>query len=171
VGLFLGQPADLVRFDLPTLTAGFTYSQAFEIFGPLVALITGSASITAHATIVYDTLGLQEFFTDHNALDLLDGFYIVADGTPNITINAGLSAGVALDLGIIDGGVAGGIFATINISLHDPDHDGKLRFKELEQEILTMPQCLFDLSGRLFFRLYAFLDVNLFFFSIHKQFN
>jgi hypothetical protein len=170
-GLFLGQTADLVRFDLPTLTAGFTYSQAFEIFGPLVALITGSASITAHATIVYDTLGLQEFFNDHNALDLLDGFYIVADGTPNITINAGLSAGVALDLGIIDGGVAGGIFATINISLHDPDHDGKLRFKELEQEIVTMPQCLFDLSGRLFFRLYAFLDVNLFFFSIHKQFN
>ena len=33
------------------------------------------------------------------------------------------------------------------------------------------PQCLFDIKGELDFRLYAFLDIDLLFFSIHKEFN
>jgi hypothetical protein len=176
-GLFLGQTADLVDFSLPKISGGFTYTQTFPIFGPLVAVLQGTISFTAQVSGGYDTTGLQELVknptTDPGqiASDLLDGFFLNTK-TPFLIISGGISAGVALDLGIIDAGVSGGIFATANFNFYDPNKTGKLRFGDIAQitDNGTMPECLFDITGNLEFRLFAYLDINLLFFSIHDQF-
>jgi hypothetical protein len=172
--IFLGQTVNLFTFDTPKFTLGFTYTAMFEIFGPLLATLTGNVSATIQFSFGYDTYGIQEFSDadyDPSALpDLLDGFYVVA-GQPNVVLNAGIAAGAELSIGIADAGVQGGIYATVSMSLHDIDHTGKLRIGELGQEILTMPQCLFDVSGDVYVQLTAYFDVNLFLFSIHKSFD
>src|SRR5262249_50521372 len=143
--------------------------------------------------IGYDTKGLKEFFDSgfRNPETLFDGFFIsdtaAADGSgpdvPEVKLTGGLSASAEINLGVARAGVAGGIFAEVDFDLHDPDHDGKIRLDELAKNFLNQatyaddgakllaPLAIFDVTGKIFAKLFAFLKIDLFLFSIDKEFN
>ena len=171
-GLLTGKTEDLFQFDMTTLQLGFNYRAVFPILWPLSATLDGSVSATLHFSFGYDTKGVQEAIQDKNdgpakiATDLLDGFYIdtnPANG-PQISITGGIAAGVALSLEAATAGVEGGIFATINAALLDVSPDHKLRFGDIYQLIHQAdgsinPLGIFDISGQLAFRLYAYVSL------------
>src|SRR5262249_39168955 len=97
--------------------------------------------------------------------DLLDGLFVRTDTGPVLTLSGHIAAGAALSLEAASAGVEGGVFATINASLVDPNGDGKLRPREFVDQLIEDPLGLFDISGGLDFRLFAFVDVD--FLAIH----
>ncbi|MCX7893546.1 MAG: PA14 domain-containing protein, partial [Burkholderiales bacterium] len=190
IGLLLGDNPTLIQFDLPDFSFKFTYSQYFPIFGPLGASITGTLGADIKLPVIgYDTLGVRQFFDSgfRNPELLFNGFFIgdLVNGVdvPELRLTGGLSAGVEINLGIAKAGVAGGIFAEINFDLHDPDKDGKIRLDELAKNFLNQllfapdaekalaPLAIFDVDGRLYAKLFAFLKIDLFLFSIDEEFN
>jgi hypothetical protein len=77
--LLMGQPdVTLVTVTLPEFGFNFFYRQSFPIFGPLVATFGGGIGATIDLTFGYDTHGIQEFLSDKNPVNLLDGFFIQA---------------------------------------------------------------------------------------------
>ncbi len=173
--LLMGQTINLVTYSSPTLTASFNYTQVFPIFGPLVATLGGEVSASLHVAFGYDTFGVQEwahagFAPSELPKDLSDGFYLVADGTPNVALHAGITAGAGINLGLASGGVDGGIFADVNMALHDPDGTGKLRLQTIIHE-LSNPADIFDISGRVYAQLQAYLTVGVGPFSFTKNFD
>src|SRR5262249_2359205 len=59
IQLLLGHDVDLVRVTLPKISGGFTYTQEFPIFGPLVAVLSGGVKLTVQGTFAYDTFGMR----------------------------------------------------------------------------------------------------------------
>src|SRR5262249_4801083 len=95
-----------------------------------------------------------------------------------LQFKAGLWAAAELNLAVARGGVGGGLFADINFDLHDPNKDGRVRITELLTSIinefkygnpLDSPLAIFDISGSLVARLFAFLKIDLFLFSIDEK--
>jgi 6-phosphogluconolactonase (cycloisomerase 2 family) len=161
--LLSGKTADLFQFDMQSLQLGFVFQETFPIVEPLDAVLSGSVNANIHFAFGYDTTGLNEFKIDKNPIDFLDGFYIRSDDGPQITIDAGIGAGAAVGFGPISAGVEGGIFAHITAALYDPNGDGKLRFSEIQQLVDPPggpidPLNLFDISGQLTFRLFAYIN-------------
>ncbi len=195
-GLFLNRPVDLVYFDIPALDVGFLYENFIPVLGPLGVSIRGQlgAYIDFHA-VGYDTFGLQRFASTGfvNPLLLLDGLYLndygTPDGTdmfgdddgdnPELTLSASLSATAELNLGIARGGAEGGVFAEVFFDLYDPLPDGKIRGSEVigvvETELLLGATpieavgALFDISGQLTARLFAFYEINLLLDTIREE--
>jgi hypothetical protein len=122
----------------------------------VTATISGDLSATMHLVAGYDTAGLRELVSDpqHRWTDVFDGFFIDTAQTM-VTVSAGLAAGAALDLLVASGGVEGGLFADVTMRLHDPDKDGKMRWSELLADITTDPLCLFEVTGKVTAKLYA----------------
>src|SRR5205807_5495313 len=126
----------------------------------------------------YDTTGLKEFVDSHKVKDLLDGLFVSdrakADGTgddvPEVVLQAGIEAFGALDVVIASAGVGGGIFATIDMNLHDPNNDGRLRIDEILADLKRGPLCLFDMTGKIDGVLSAFVKVGFSIFSTTKHF-
>src|SRR6185295_8370591 len=116
---------------------------------------------------------------------LFDGLFVSdldAKGkdVPELHFDAGLWAAAELNLGIARGGVGGGLFAEINFNLHDPDHDGKVRIKELITAIgneikygspIASPLAIFDIRGKLTAELFWFIKIDLGFFEINEKGN
>ena len=171
--LLMGQTVNLFLFNTPTLTLGFNYQQQFPIFGPLVATLGGNVSASIHFQFGYDTYGIQEWEHSDFAVsalpDLFDGFYVVA-GTPNVVLNAGITAGAALSIGIASAGVEGGIFANITMSLNDIEGNGKDRLNDIIS-LLENPLDMFDVSGSVYAQLFAYFDLNFLFVHINDTFN
>ena len=160
---------------MPVLDFSFTYTQSFPIYPPLYAKFSGSIGAKVDLTFGYDTLGLQEFFAseDKNPADLLDGFFVkdVDDNGQEIvelTLTGGLTAGASIDLLVAEAGVQGGIFATVEFDLHDPNDDGKVRLSEIVALALEDIRCIFDIHGEITAALEAFLKVDLLILSIDK---
>ena len=94
--------------------------------------------------------------------------------------DGGLSVTAELNLGIARGGAGGGVFIHSEFDLYDPNRDGKVRVSEIIENVvdefqfgepLLAPLAVFDVSGEVTARLFAFFEVNLLFFSIYKEFN
>lgn len=173
--LLMGQTVNLMTFNTPTLAFGFSYNQVFPIFGPLAATLGGNVSASIQFQFGYDTYGIQEFahadFAPSAIPDLFDGFYAVTNGAPNVVLNAGITAGAAISIGVASAGVEGGIFATVDMSLFDPSGTGKLRLNTFIHELETDPLQIFTVSGQVYAQLFAYIDINLFLFSINDTFN
>ena len=173
--LLMGRTVNLMTFNTPTLAFGFSYNQVFPIFGPLAATLGGNVSASIQFQFGYDTYGIQEFahadFAPSAIPDLLDGFYAVTNGAPNVVLNAGITAGAAVSIGVASAGVEGGIFATVDMSLFDPSGTGKLRLNTFIHELETDPLQIFTVSGQVYAQLFAYIDINLFLFSINDTFN
>src|SRR5690606_29100814 len=133
----------------------------------------------------YDTFGLRQFFDGgFRSPDLLiDGVYVsdLVGGVdvPELTLSGFSSAAAELNLGIAKAGVAGGRGASIYCNLHDPSEDGKIRLEEFGNNVLNefrygepllAPLAIFDVTGEIYARLFAFLKIDLFLFSIDKEF-
>ncbi|MEM8790522.1 MAG: matrixin family metalloprotease [Pseudomonadota bacterium] len=191
LGLLLGDPITLVTADLEPLVVGFTYTQFFSIFGPLGISIEFIIEAAADFAFGFDTFGIQEFVDTgaQNPFLILNGFFVSdrenADGTgadvPELTLLGGIVAAAELNLGIARAGVAGGLFIEILFDLFDPDNDGKVRITELFSNIenqlrapgaekLLAPLAIFDVTGRIFAELFAFLKIDFGFFSVEKEF-
>jgi Ca2+-binding RTX toxin-like protein len=172
-GLLMGKDVTLVRWDMPTFKFEFSYSQNFPIFGPLNAHLGGKIGATIDIGFGYDTYGLRLFIEDWNAAHLLEGFFIAdydaaGNERPELTLYGEIFAGASINLMIVEAGVTGGVFATIEFDLNDPNDDGKVRFTELASNALLDPRCIFDIHGELGLFLEAFLKVDLFFLTIDK---
>ena len=170
---------DLVLYDMPTLEIGFTYlSPTIPIIGPLGAVLSGTVGAKIHFAFGYDTTGLKKFVDTHDPADLLTGLFVSdranPDGTgadvPEVVLQAGIEAFGAINVVIASAGVGGGIFATIDMNLHDPNNDGRLRIDEILADLKRGPLCLFDMTGKIDGVLSAFVKVGFSIFSTTKHF-
>ncbi|MEM9213209.1 MAG: Calx-beta domain-containing protein [Cyanobacteria bacterium P01_F01_bin.150] len=186
--LLLGNDVTIFAYDLPSFL--FTLSQNFSIpvIGPL--FIDFNASVGASAGISgfgYDTTGLRQFadgldgirgtaddFSDVS--QIFNGFYVSdrdnADGTgseyPEVSLTGGLEASAQLNVGIGSVGAGGGLYAGVDFDLNDPNDDGKVRADEFAS-LLADPLCMFDVSGELTARLFAYLKLGVGIFSATKR--
>ncbi|MGA8049240.1 MAG: calcium-binding protein [Burkholderiales bacterium] len=189
-GLLMGKNVDLVAYDLGELDFGFEFHQFFSIFGPLGVSIGLIVEIMIDSAFIYDTQGIREFVDSgfKNPALLLDGFAIAADpkldgvDDPELRFFAELQAAAELNLGIARAGVAAAFGFQILFNLFDPDGDGRIRLKELignienqlrapnDADKLLAPLAIFDVSGEIFARLFAFLEIDFGFFTFEKEF-
>ncbi|MHB8576996.1 MAG: calcium-binding protein, partial [Dehalococcoidia bacterium] len=192
-GLLLGQDVTLLQFDAGTLNAGFSYTQDFGPFliGPIPVgfHITGAASISGHIVVGYDTSGIRQLIKNvHDeggapsawttVTELLGGVFLpTVDSSGNkihtIELKITIAAGGGIDVVVASAGVEGGIQATVDFDLHDPNNDGKVRIDEIIAELQATgnPFCLFDVSGEIDAFLRAYVTVNFFLFSKTWDFN
>ena len=184
--IILGKPADLVTLDLPPLVLQFAYKQSLPIDGlPLAAFIRGTASATIDFAFGLDTYGiLQAADTDwRNPFLIADGFYVndlnpFGQDVPELRFGLSLSAGAEISIAVASAGVEGGLFATVDFDLFDPNRDGKVRISEIantmdfqsrsDQAYLT-PLSMFDVGGKVDARLFAFIEA--LFGAYRKEFN
>src|SRR5205085_8298144 len=77
--LFVGQPVRLIEWRMPEFNFHFEYTQQIPIYPPLYAQFGGSIGAKINIGFGYDTFGIQKFISDpdKNAIDLLDGFYVL----------------------------------------------------------------------------------------------
>ena len=189
-GLLMGKPADLVTYDLGALNFEFEFHQFFSIFGPLGVSIGLLVQFMVDTAFGYDTQGIQDFVESdfRNPELLLNGFYISDSpklngvDDPELTFLAELQAAAELNLGIAKAGVAAAFGFKILFDLFDPNHDMKIRFDEILGNILNQlrapsdadkllaPLAIFDVSGEIFARLFAFLNIDFGFFTFEKEF-
>ncbi|HKK50418.1 MAG TPA: hypothetical protein VKA74_02470, partial [Myxococcota bacterium] len=190
-GLLTGQEVTLFGFDMPPLEFDFSVTAFFPLFGPLGIGLTGTAGAKVDFAFGFDTSGLQRFFdTDFRNPGLIfDGFF-VSDNPEDVTgagpdgdelvFRLGVGVSAELNLGVARAGVQGGVEAEIFFDLFDPNRDGKIRVGEILENIenefvfgqpALAPLAIFDLSGRLTARAFAFLKVNLLLFSVDKEFD
>jgi hypothetical protein len=157
--LLMGRDISLVEVELPAIDIEFNYKQSFPIFGPLSGTVRADFELYVGATFGYDTTGYRKYQRTGRITDTLDGFYIVADpNRPNVRLNGEVSVGASFDGGIVEAGVSGGVGATIEMYLSDPNEDGKLRAKELDMILRYDPLCLFEARGEVYARLYAWYE-------------
>lgn len=170
--LLLGQNVDLFTFDTPTLDLKAPLDVFFPILGPLGVELKGIvdssdtlAEFKAHLDMGYDTTGLVEFATtDHfnpsKVGDLFDGFFVLDDPTKTYAeAKVGIGAFAALNIVVASAGVGGGVNGDVTMTVNDPDSDGKLRPKEILQDLQMSPLCLFNIDGTITASLDAFVRV------------
>jgi Ca2+-binding RTX toxin-like protein len=171
--LLLGQDVPLVTYETPALDLSLSFSEFFPIIGPLGAELAGTIGAKAQFGFGFDTRGFREFAAGHyrDASLILDGFYVSdranPDGTgpavPQVQLYGSIAAYAALDLGIAQAGVGGGLYATINFSIHDPSGTGLVHLQDLIADVKR--GTIFDASGALKAFLDAYVEIDLGFFS------
>jgi hypothetical protein len=181
LGLLMGRDADLITYDMPKLDFGFEWSQFFRIWGPLGITVGFSMDATVQLAFGYDTHGISEFIGSRYTKSsfLVDGFYIKhTPGIPELEFNGKLFAAVAVNVGIGEAGVGGGLGIVIDFNLYDPNKDNKVRLKELASSFMgefnygnkaLAPLAIFDVSGKIYAELFAYLKIDLWFTSYTKR--
>ncbi len=164
IGLLLGQDVDLIKYQAPRLEATFEYNQYIPIWPIFGITVGGSFSAVVDFAFGYDTAGIRRFAETQDPIHLLDGFYLDdlrVDANENVIdvaelqFRLGLLAGGQLNLLAVQAGVEGGVYAGVDLNLNDPNHDGKVRFQELADNLalgshpLLGPLWIFDASGKL----------------------
>src|SRR5260370_6023585 len=170
IGLLMGKPATLAEVTFPSFGFTFFYRQEFPIIGPLVGTFAGGISAQINLRIGYDTQGLADFLASHNAASLLAGFFFdkldaMSKPLHFAVLHAEIAVGAAIDLGLIQAGVEGGIAANIFFDWSDLNNDNKVRLSEMLDNILANggdPLAVFDITGDIELFLRAYVTINLF---------
>jgi len=192
-GLLMGKEATLLTFDMNPLEVAFDWSTFYPIAGPLGVSIGGEFDLSVDFAFGFDTLGITQFADSgfRNPELIFNGFYVSdtknADGSgadiPEVTLDLGLVASAELNLAVARGGVSGGVYAGIDFDLFDPDRDGKVRVEEILGSIINQakfgdgaekllaPLAVFDVSGEVYAKLFAFVEVDLFLFQFSYEKN
>jgi len=189
-GLLLGNPATLITYDLRPLVFDFDFSAAYPLAGPLVVGVDVSFGAEIDVAFGFDTFGIQKFFDSDftNPLTILEGFFVSDTEDPlgtgadvdELILRGGLFATAALDVLLARAGVSGGVEAEIFFDLFDPDGDGRVRALEIIGNISNeflfgspalAPLALFDVSGTLTARLFAFFEIDFGLFEIREEFD
>ena len=164
VGMLMGKvsPIDLVHVTLPPFNFNYTYTkESFFFIGPVPVVVEFHASVGVSINLAFgfDTTGIIRYKATHNVADIFDGFYVDNTIGPQLSFHAefGLQAGVNLML--VQAGLGGVLSAAINFQLHDPSGTGKIHASVLLDELATNPLQLFDISGDLKLRIYAWVWV------------
>ena len=174
--IFLGQDVSLFTFDMPRLNVGFQYSQYFP-FPPLPILgvrLGGGLNLGTRFAFGYDTFGIRQFAQTNNPLDIANGFFVDKQGT-GIRVTGGIQASAELNLVVASAGVGGGIEATVDFTLNDPnrvpDNDPlKVRVGDIAFNLGRGPTCVFDVAGEVAARLFAYFEVGIWPFKFRKDF-
>jgi Ca2+-binding RTX toxin-like protein len=173
--LLLGKNAEFFKYTFPQLKFDAKFKAFFPIIGPLGAEIRGAFGASAQLAVGYDSSGIKQFANDNfqDPSKIFNGFYI--DTTPEKTLignksgaeaHATLGAYAAINLGVFDAGVGGGLFSDVNVKLKDANGDNKVYFNEIQ-----FP-CIFDpITGKVGVSLDAYIELDLGFFSITKRFD
>ncbi len=188
-GLLTGQEVVLFGYDMPAFELEFEYTQFFPLYGPLGIGITGTAYAKIDFAFGFDSSGLERFFDSGftNPVLIFDGFY-VSDNPEDVTgagpdldelqFDLGFFLSAELNLGIARAGVAGGIEASIDFDLFDPNRDGKVRVGEIIENVaneflfgspILAPLAIFDVSGIVTARAFAFLEIDFVFFEFEIE--
>ncbi len=156
--LLLGKDSDLFSITADAnLTAEGSVATGLSIFGMGIEF-SGSVDVSARFKFGYDTFGLRELINDLAngktsgiAGDITDGFYMSDDSF--FKMNGQISAGIESSLGIFSATV-GGFVSTgddgddpVSVTVDDPNHDGKLRFQEIEAHPFGSPGTAITASG------------------------
>lgn len=175
--LFLGKPVSLVEYHLPTLDFTASFELSIPIIGPLCVKFGGSIGAYADLTVGYDTYGLSKYSNskEKNVGDIFDGFYIKdvnrdGEDVPELILKGGLYAAGAIDIGVAEAGVRGGLEVQVDFNLHDPDDDGRVRVSEIISNARKDIRCIFDIHGKFTAFLEAYLRIDLLFFKIDETF-
>lgn len=167
----------LLDFTLNIDLVGAIKSAVSFLPGAVVDALFGGfhASFYIHAeagiTVGYDLYGIAEFLGSGNAADILDGMYFDAD-RPLLAIDASFNVGIGINLAVIKAGMNLSGYFGLEISMNDPNQDGKLRFGELVwviQEYSVFHLFEGDIKLGLEFGVYFKLDF--FFFSVGGSWN
>ncbi len=169
-------PPSLFQLTLPTLTLGLKYTQTFRIPAlPILAVqLSGQVGATLSFAFGFDTKGLSEYraSTSKNIAQILDGFYVVDDpGVNQVVLTAGIAATAAVDAYFVSAGVTGGVYANVRFHLHNDSDDPRLRFSAIASQLVTNPLGIFDVSGDLTARLFAFVEIYYVFSSSRYEYN
>ncbi|WRH68442.1 MAG: hypothetical protein RSE13_09750 [Planktothrix sp. GU0601_MAG3] len=160
--LVLGQTADLIKYDIPDLEFGFGFEKSFPIYSPpnINGILGASFDAKTDLAVGFDTYGLNQWkATDYKLADsykVLDGFYLddwSKDGRDKdeLTIKAGITAGLALDVLVAEAALKGGLEGRVGFDLEDIGEkngtsDGKVRGSEILSR-LNRPLSLFETDG------------------------
>ncbi|WP_127145374.1 calcium-binding protein [Pelagibacterium montanilacus] len=162
----------LLDFTLDINLVAALKSAVSFIPGEVVDALLGgaSASFYIHAgaglTVGYDLYGIAQFLGSGEAEDILDGMYFDADRSL-LELDASFRVGLGINLAVIKAGLELSGYFALEISMNDPNDDGKLRMSELIWVVAD--NSIFDLfegsvAGGLGLSVYFELD--LFFFSV-----
>ncbi|HEY9624983.1 MAG TPA: hypothetical protein V6C78_31950, partial [Crinalium sp.] len=171
--LLLGQPLDLLSFNLPKLDLFLGADFGFN-FKQLGFNIHAGATIKTNLGIGYDSTGLERMVDAIQAggvpdfSDLLDGFYIRNNVGPELSLDLSVGGGghagpirtPGFSLGLLsippvtvfDASAQASLSGGIAFDLQDPNEDGRLRLDEIMAftNNLNSPQNLlkmFDITG------------------------
>nr|MBC8239041.1 hypothetical protein [Alphaproteobacteria bacterium] len=147
LNLLQGKVANLVYIDIPKFQVGVTWRMDFQIWAapPITAYVEASFNFSIDLAFGYDTQGILDMQESGDPLDIFNGFYISdrknPDGTgpdvPEFVVVAKLSAGASLGIGgLLTISAGGGIIATIEADLFDPNDDGKIRIHEMVDTVI-----------------------------------
>ncbi|MCA9190438.1 MAG: hypothetical protein KDB03_01695 [Planctomycetales bacterium] len=135
--------ANLITWDLPSVTVSFPVGFNFPVFPGILASIFGGLEIGTNLKVGLDTAGFAAYAESRDLQDLFQGFYVSdrenADGTGGdvneLYIHGDLFAGAGIGGEVLGVGVSlvvgGGVFSEIGLDLLDHDHDGKMRGRDL----------------------------------------
>ena len=163
--LLLGKDATLITYDMKPLELGFKYeSPRIPIFPPIFAVIGASLGATIDFDFGFDTYGIRKFVdSDFVNPGLIFAGFFVDDGThPELQITGGLWVAAELSVAMAYGGISGGLYATVNFDLFDPDNDGKVRVDEMINSIAfanNNPLAVFDISGDLVAKIEGYVGI------------
>jgi Ca2+-binding RTX toxin-like protein len=174
--LLLGRPATLFTYDSGLNGFREDFRQFFPVLGPVGITLGGAVGLTNRFGFGYDTYGVQKYIEggSSNPALIADGFFAIAadeQGLPvtGISLSAGITAGLAVNLGLASAGVEGDLTATIGIYLNDQiTDDGKIRGSTLSNTALDD---LFYASGSLSAGLRAYIDIGIPPFAVSYEFN
>jgi Ca2+-binding RTX toxin-like protein len=165
--LILGQNVDLFKYQPTPISLSADYKQFFPIIGPIGATFAGKIGFALMLDVGFDTKGLREYLVSQpkDPATIFNGFYLDAfDDTGKILtggeLQAGIIAGVAIDLVLVEAGIEGDITANIDFGFNQNivEPDGKIRGTKLAT---TKLEDLFQLSGELSAGLRAYLEVGI----------
>ena len=170
---------NLITYDIPDFDFAFNMEKKFSIWGPLAGKLEGGFRVATDLSMGFDTHGFEEwardgYNPDHSNL-IFDGLYfddvnLAGADKDELTVNAFLSAGLGLDIGIASGFVKGGVEGIIGLDLVDVGEqtgtsDGRIRGSDIFSKLANNPADLFDLHGVINAFLGAEVTVDFFFYS------
>ncbi len=175
-GLLLGREADLFAWRTPELALSTNFQSYFPVLGPLGITLGGQVGVEMGFGFGFDTQGVIDYRRAASPTDSLffNGFYAMAlndSGAPltGITLSAGVTAGIELNLLIASAGVEGDITATVGIYLDDMLGDDLGRVRGDVFETLPMSQWFYA-AGSLSAGVRAYLELGWGPFSIEFDF-
>ncbi len=127
-----------------------TGGQTIPIIGPVGVRLEGTIGADINLRFGFDTAGLAKYANSSNTADILEGGFFLDSRTTPLSVNAGVSAGPAIDVGLARATVQGGLLGTIDFNWRDdnnPNDPNKVRLSELSANLGT-PR-MFVIAGQL----------------------
>lgn len=163
--LLLGRNATLFTYQTGDISFSESFRQFFPVLGPVGITLGGRVGFSSTFGFGYDTQGVLDYYAggSSNPDLFFNGFFAMATdefGNPatGMTLEAGVTAGIEVNIGVASAGVEGDLTATVGIYLDDllADEFGRVRGHVFS----TVPfMNWFYAAGSLSAGLHAYLEV------------